>query len=241
MQPGEQLLLNHVRPRPDARLTDFAGDSYAGLVSAGQDLLRQPSGLLYVHGRQGSGRSHFLSALCTEAETAGLRSVLVPLAALDGASAGILDGLEGSDLLALDDIQVIAGCREWEEALFHCFNRCRSVGVRLAFSADNAPAGLGLVLPDLVSRLGQAPCWAMGLPDDQSREQLIQAAAHRRGWILEADVLRYLVVRAPREPDALLACLERLDQLSLRAARRLTIPFVRECLERPEPDRGVAP
>lgn len=241
MQPVEQLLLNHVRPRPDARLTDFAGDNYAGLVRAGEDLLRQPGGLLYVYGRQGSGRSHFLSALCTEAESAGLRSVLVPLAALEGASAGILDGLEGSDLLALDDVRAIAGCREWEEALFHCFNRCREAGVRLVFSADTVPAGLGLVLPDLGSRLGQAPCWAMGLPDDQSRELLIKAAASRRGWILEAGVLRYLVVRAPREPGALLACLERLDQLSLRAARRLTIPFVRECLERPDPDWGVAP
>lgn len=233
----EQLVLSTLRLRPDARLSDFAGPAYASLIDAAENLLRS-GGLLYVHGLSGSGRSHLLAALCARAEQMGLQAVMLPLAELAGSSPELLAGLESADLVALDDLQDIAGRRDWEEALFHFFNRCRAGGVRMAFAAKDLPAGLGLVLPDLGSRLAQAPAWAMGVPDDASREKLIEAAASRRGWVLEPEVLRYLVTRAPREPGRLLACLERLDQQSLQAGRRLTIPFVREWLELP-PDRNV--
>lgn len=169
----------------------------------------------------------------------GLQAVLVPLADVVRESPELLSGLEVADLVALDDVQAVAGRGDWEEALFHLFNRCRAVGNRVVLSAEGAPASLGIRLPDLVSRLSQAPAWGLGVPDDASREALIVAAASRRGWVLEPEVLRYLVVRSPREPGALLACLEFLDSRSLQEGRRLTIPFVRECLES-SVDRGVA-
>lgn len=235
----EQLLLSHVRTRPDARLTDFAGEAYAPMVMAGHALLANASGLMYVHGYPGSGCSHFLAALCTEAETAGLHAILIPLSEVVQESPELLAGLEVADLVALDDVQAVAGRKEWEEAVFHLFNRCRAMGRRMVLSAEGPPSGLGIRLPDLVSRLSQAPAWGLGVPDDASREALIVAAANRRGWVLEPEVLRYLVVRSPREPGALLACLELLDRRSLQEGRRLTIPFVRESLEAPA-DRGVA-
>lgn len=234
---SEQLILSHLRPRPDARLGDFAGESYAGLVLAAEELLRS-GGLLYVHGGKGSGRSHLLAALCSAGEQQGLQSVMIPLEELAEASPDVLSGLEQADLVALDDVQCVAGRKDWEESLFHLFNRCRTRGGRMAFAADGLPGGLGLVLPDLVSRLSQAPAWALGVPDDASRERLIAAAAERRGWVIEPEVLRYLVARAPREPGRLLACLDELDRRSLQAGRRLTIPFVREWLDLPG-DRGV--
>lgn len=240
MRLSEQLLLNHVRPRPDARLTDFAGASYAALVAAARELLHQPGQLLYVQGNSGYGRSHFLAALCAEAEVTGLSAVLLPLAELAQVSPDVLEGLETQELLAFDDVQAIAGVAAWEEGMFHLFNRCRSTGVRLVFAGENIPTALGLRLPDLVSRLSLAPVWRLERPDDASREALIVAAARRRGWVLEAEVLRYLVTRAPREPGRLLACLEHLDQESLQAARRLTIPFVRALLEAPGQGTGQA-
>ena len=48
--------------------------------------------------------------------------------------------------------------------------------------------------------------------------------------VLEPEVGRYILARAPRAMPALLALLDRLDAGSLAAGRRLSIPFVRECL-----------
>ena len=220
---SEQLLLSHIRARPDARLADFAGETYASIVAAGRAFVTSPHGLMYVHGRPGSGRSHFLAALCAEAEASGLQTVLLPLSEVVKESPEALAGLERADLVVLDDLQVIAGKKDWEEAIFHFFNRCRAERNRMILSADGTPS--------------QASIWGLGVPDDASREALIVSAASRRGWVLELDVLHYLVVRAPREPEALLAFLESLDHRSLQESRKLTIPFVRESLDLPT-DRG---
>lgn len=235
MLQAEQLLLS-LHPRPDARLSDFEAPAYADILAAVQDVLATPGGLLYLWGGQGSGRSHLLAALCAEAQQRGLNPLLLPLAELVHEPADLLQGLEDRGLIACDDVQALAGCAAWEEALFHLFNRARLTGCRLVFAASAPPAETGLRLPDLVSRLSQAPFWPLVLPDDASRQALVLAAARRRGLQLEPELVRYLVLRAPREPGRLLSLLERLDKDSLAAGRRLTIPFVRQVLEVGQPD-----
>lgn len=227
---GKQLLLN-VRPRPDARLADFAGPVYAPLLAAAQSWLEMPGSLLYVYGEPGYGRSHLLAALCAEAERRGLSALALSLPEVREAGPELLAGLEQQKVLALDDIEAVAGRRDWEEGLFHLFNRAVAQGARMVFSAAAPPGRLELGLPDLVSRLGQAAVWSMPRPDDASREALVLAVAQRRGWVLETDVLRYLCQRLPREPGRLLGGLDALDQASLAAGRRLTVPFARACLD----------
>lgn len=234
MQAAEQLLLN-LRPRLDARLSDFEAPAFAGVLAAARQLLDAPGSLLYLHGESGHGRSHLLAALCAEAECRGLSAVLLPLSELCQEAPEILSGLEAQDLIACDDIEAVAANAAWEEALFHLFNRARMNGCRQVFSAAHIPGQCDIRLPDLASRLTQAPAWVLGLPDDASRLALVEASARRRGLVMEADVLRYLVLRAPREPGRLLALLEHLDRNSLVAGRRLTIPFIRQVLEATSP------
>lgn len=231
MAATEQLLLN-LHPRSSARLGDFAAADHTLLRAALTDMLVNPAAsLLYLHGEPGCGRSHLLAALCAEAQSLGLSAALLPLATLREESPALLDGLEGQDLLVLDDVDHVAGDSAWEEALFHLFNRAHAAGSRLVFSAAQLPSRSGFCLPDLVSRLNLAPLWELGQPDDAGREAMLVAGAGRRGLLLEPDLLRYLVQRGPRGSGRLLALLERLDQQSLVAGRRLTIPFVRPLLE----------
>ncbi|MDF3031269.1 MAG: regulatory inactivation of DnaA Hda protein [Moraxellaceae bacterium] len=234
MPRSEQLLLN-LRPRPDARLSDFAAPAYEELLLATHRLLAEPGGLLYIYGQPGQGRSHLLAALCGEGERLGLSTVLLPLAELCHEDAALLSGLEEQGLIAFDDIGAIAGNAAWEEALFHLFNRARAgAATRLVFSATYLPAQCGFGLPDLVSRLALAPAWLLALPDDDSRQALLEEAARRRDLDMEEGVMRYLVNRGPREPGRLLAMVALLDRQSLMAGRRLTIPFVRQVLDSPE-------
>lgn len=227
----EQLLLN-LRPRPDAQLSDFQAPAWADLLAAVDDFLAAPGSLLYLRGEAGQGRSHLLAALCGEAERRGMSAVLLPLGELRGESPGLLEGLETQDLVACDELEQVAGDAAWEEGLFHLFNRARAAGCRLLFSATGGAAGSGLLLPDLVSRLSLAPSWTLAQPDDPSREALLVAAARRHELVLEPEVLRYLLGRGPREPGRLLALVADLDRKSLVAGRRLTVPFVRQVLER---------
>ncbi len=186
--------------------------------------------MLYLWGPAGCGKSHLLQALCHATAATGQSPVYLPLQELRTLSPALLEGLESQVLLAIDDIQAIAGMPQWEEALFHLYNRVRDLGHRLVVSAIVAPAGLPLTLPDLVSRLGWGPVFQLSVLSDQDKRTVLQMRARRRGLEMSNEVAEYLLRRCPRDMDSLFNLLNQLDHASLVAQRRLTIPFVRELL-----------
>lgn len=158
---------------------------------------------------------------------AAARAARVPLAD----AAGALRALGGSDLLALDDVDAIAGAAAAEHALFALYNRCRVEKSTMLFAAGAAPAHIGIVLPDLVSRLSacaQAPLKPLG---DGERREALRRGAQARGLTLDDGVLDWLFARTQRDLGSLTALLERLDRESLAAQRRITIPFLRGLLD----------
>lgn len=185
---------------------------------------------LYLWGPVGSGKSHLLQALCHAAAAKGESPVYLPLQELVSLSPALLEGLEQQALIAIDDIQVVAGLSQWEESLFHLYNRVRDSGHRLVVSATSAPAGLTLTLPDLTSRLGWGPVFQLSALTDMDKRRALQLRAHGRGLEMGDEVADYLLKRCPRDMDSLFNLLNRLDQASLAAQRRLTIPFVRQLL-----------
>ena len=187
--------------------------------------------ILYLFGPAGCGRSHLLQAQCALAEKHGLQCAYLALSDRASLSPELLEGLETLDLLAVDDIQLIAGDSAWEAALFALFNRCHDRGTRMIFSADCGPAALPIRLLDLRSRLAWGLSLSLRALDDKGRFELLQLLAARRALKLPDDVARYLLERTPRHPSDLVETIARLDRASLAEKRRLTIPFVRDSLQ----------
>ena len=71
--------------------------------------------------------------------------------------------------------------------------------------------------------------------DDDDRAAALRLHAAARGLTLDAAAADFLLKRVAREMSVLTAWLARLDRASLTAQRRLTIPFIRELMERSEP------
>ena len=182
---------------------------------------------VYLWGPRGSGKSHLLQAVCHRAHRAGTALSYLPLNELAALGPAILEDLDRLDLVCIDDIERAAGLPEWEHGLFHLYNGLRQRGGRLLVGAGCAPAALSLTLADLRSRLGWGLVLRMAALDDADKERLLVLSAARRGMELSPGAARYLVHRHPRDLPALLDTLERLDELSLAARRRLTIPFIR--------------
>jgi DnaA family protein len=209
--------------------------TFDNFYSAGNELVIQAlqqgnERMLYLWGPSGCGKSHLLQALCHATAARGRSPVYLPLLELRSLSPEVLDGLELQALITIDDIQAIAGVPQWEEALFHLYNRVRDAGHRLVVSATVAPAGLALSLPDLVSRLGWGPVFHLAALTDIDKRAALQMRARRRGLEMSNDVAEYLLRRCPRDMDSLFNLLNQLDHASLVAQRRLTIPFIRELL-----------
>jgi DnaA family protein len=212
------------------RFEHFHAGSNAAALAAVQALALQPQAAwIYLHGASGSGRSHLLLAACQAANAAGRRVQYLPLATL-GDVAAALRGVAGSELLALDDLGAIAGNHEAEHALFDLYNRSRAEGSAMLFAADATPTQLGIELPDLRSRLGACTQFALKPLDDHERRAVLKAQAAARGIELDDSVLDWLFTRYARDLGALLDLLDKLDQASLAAQRRITVPFLRGVL-----------
>jgi len=220
-----------LRAPPDQRLSRYV-DAPAGLPDALRALAAGTStGSVYLHGAHATGKTHLLLATCAEAEDAGLRAAYLALRGLRGRVRDAAEGLDAADLLALDDVDAIAGSREDEIALFDLHNRLRDAGRGLLYAAADAPDALGLVLPDLRSRLAQCARWALPVLDDAGRAELLRQRAAARGLDFDDAALEWLLRRASRDLGNLTAIFERLDRASLAAQRRLTVPFLRQVLE----------
>ena len=189
---------------------------------------------LYVFGPSGTGKSHLLLAACRRGAAQSARVAYLPLADRQLVP-DALEGLEHADLVALDDLQAVAGDRAWELAIFNLYNRLRENGRRLVASANAPPAELPLDLPDLRSRLGWGPGYRLQPLGDSDCERLLVRSAERRGLRLGEDLRSYIMRRCRRDPRSLIRLLERLDEASLSRKRRPTLTLVRELLRAPTP------
>jgi DnaA family protein len=142
----------------------------------------------------------------------------------------MLDGLETVQLLCVDDVQCACGEEPWEHALFNLFNGIRDSGGRMLVSATRPAARLPFELADLRSRLGWGLTCKLTELGDADKVQALLLSARRRGIPLSMEVAQYILSRCPRDLATLFQILDRLDQASLSAKRRLTIPFLREHL-----------
>jgi len=98
--------------------------------------------------------------------------------------------------------------------------------------AAEFPAGHYLFeLRDLASRLNAGSQIELRPLRDEEQLNVMQARAAGRGLELPEETANYLWRRLRRDMGSLCAFLDRLDEASLVAQRRLTIPFVREVLE----------
>ena len=98
-------------------------------------------------------------------------------------------------------------------------------------AAASAPRVIALQLEDLRSRLSWGTVYHLPPCDDEQKKAILRYRADRRGLILPQEVANYLVSRAPRGLDPLLALLEKLDRASLEQHRALSIPFVKQILD----------
>jgi len=204
--------------------TFVAGKANAELMAFLQSFATHPQSFVYLWGGPGSGKTHLLQALCH----AHAEAIYLPLQQLSVHDASCLDGLEHYDFLVFDDIEAIAGHRDWEEKLFFMFNQQQARGGSLCMAASMSPQRLPMQLADLKSRLQLALVYELKALNEEETLLLLQRRALQRGMELKPEVASYLMSRSGRSMQDLLALLDRLDTLSLAEKRRLTIPFVKE-------------
>jgi DnaA-homolog protein len=221
----KQLALG-VRLRADAVFESFWPGLNGEVVAA----LQMPnSGPLWLWGAPGSGKTHLLQAVCA---AAGESAAYFPLGRSLALPPQALAGFERTRVLCVDDVDAVAGDLAWEQSLFHLFNEAAELRTRLIFAAAAPPRQAGWSLEDWRSRAGSCVVYQLRELDDEGRVEALRLRAAQRGLQLPYETSEYLLKRMPRDLRSLFDILDQLDEASLVAQRRLTIPFIRDALEK---------
>ena len=217
--------------RHPRRFSNFIAGPNAGAVAVLRDLLAgRVRGVVYLWGGSGSGKSHLLEACCGDASVHGRPVAYLPLAGAR-VEPDMLNGLADIALLCIDDVDSVAGDGAWEEALFHLYNQAEQASCPMVLSASVAPRTAAWKLPDLASRLTAAVVWRLHALNDTECRAALQLHARERGFELSDGVVTFVMKRLRRDMLSLSTFLDRLDQSSLAAQRRVTVPFVKALLE----------
>jgi DnaA family protein len=209
---------------------DFSGIIIGRNGEAISRLRGESDPFVYLWGASGCGKSHLLQACCHQAQQHQGHPAYLPFRS-EELKPAMLEGFDAFSLVCLDDMEAVAGEQAWELAIFNLYNQLREKGASLIVASDRPPSKLPLQLADLASRLTWGPCYQLFTLNDDERLELLISNAERRGMTMSVEIARFLLQRTPRDIHFLSLLIERLDQASLAAQRRLTIPFVREILK----------
>jgi DnaA family protein len=221
----KQLALG-VRLRADAVFESFWPGLNGEIIAA----LQMPSGTpLWLWGAPGSGKTHLLQAVCA---AEGVAAAYFPLDRSLALPPEALAGYEHTRVLCIDDVDAAAGDVAWEKALFRLFNEAAELHTRLIFAASAPPRQADWSLEDWASRAAACLVYQLRELDDAGRVEALRLRAAQRGLQLPYETSEYLLKRMPRDLRSLFDLLDQLDEASLAAQRRLTIPFIRDAIEK---------
>ena len=191
-------------------------------------LLKQDD--LFIYGISGTGKSFLLQSICNHISLAKKLSLYVPLNDVIKHGPEFLDSLEELDLICIDEIDLIAGNKEWEIAIFNLINNCLISKCRLIFSSQLNPSTIEFNLIDLFSRIKKINHIKILHINNTKHENAIMFITKTKSLNLGDNEINYLMTHSKRNISNLVEILEKLDKLSLQLKRKITIPLIKEVI-----------
>jgi len=190
--------------------------------------------LLFLHGPEGSGKTHLLTVISHATETAtGVSVPALPVQSLTTVELERLgDITRNLPLLLLDDLHLIRDDDRVRVAIWQLFNDFYSSGRKIVVTATAPPKELPHLDGHLVSRLLWGLVAKMDISDDDSRRMIMNKLASDRQIVLPSEVIDYLLLHVQRDIPSLTIALEQIKRLSFATQRKITLKLAREALTR---------
>ncbi|MGE0757851.1 MAG: DnaA/Hda family protein [Pirellulaceae bacterium] len=195
--------------RPRKRVTTLSdyvmGEGNRVAWTAAQSVVRRPGVVspLFLYGPPGTGKSHLLEATCHATRGRDRHCRALQLSA-EQFTCLFLEALQGSglpnfrrkcrevDLLAIDDIQFLAGKKATLVEFQHTLDALARHGRQLVVTADRAPAELSSLGSELVTRLSGGLVCVLEAADYDTRLKLARQFAVETRCTVPDEVLRLI-------------------------------------------------
>ena len=227
----EQLVFELAAPEPPSFESFLPGPNAEVLAAVARFATGEAAetGLL-LWGAPGAGKTHLLRAVVRAIEARGAAATYCPEpGVLEGADA---EALAAQALVAIDGIHVASAAAQ--ATVFTLYNALKANGGHLIAASRVSPAALPL-REDVRTRLGWGLVYEVTPLSDADKPAALLDYARRRGFTLGDDVIRYLLAHGRRDMTALCTTLAALDRHSLSTKRAITVPLLRDWLQREMP------
>jgi chromosomal replication initiation ATPase DnaA len=206
-----QLVLP-IEPRPRLTRADFiAAPGNERALTFLESFPHWPAPAASLYGPPASGKSH-LAQIWAGAAGASV----IAAAELRQAPLGAV---------VVEDIDAAADDGH-EQALFALFER----GEPLLLTGRTPPATWPVALPDLASRYGAVLAFDLGAPDDALLVQLAAKLFADRQLVVPDSVVRHMIDRLARSPEAIRDLVSLADARALSEKRPINLGLIRDLL-----------
>jgi chromosomal replication initiator protein len=202
---------------------------------------------IYLHGAEGTGKTHLLMATAKALSDKGIHALYaraetftdhVVRAIRAGEMQLFRKAYRNIDVLLIDNIQLLARKGATQEELFHTFNTLHLAGRQLILAADCAPGELKSVEPRLVSRFEWGLAVQLHPPSEKEMRLILADRAQMLGLKLSKEIADFLIATFSRSLKVTVRALEALilrahlekgaTQLNLATARRFLSDLINE-------------
>jgi chromosomal replication initiator protein len=136
----------------------------------------------------------------------------------------------GLELLAIDDLQFLAGKKATLGELLHTVESLLRGGRQVVFAADRPLLDLKALGPDLVARLSGGMVCRLDPADYATRQGIVRQLAVRLGLAIPRAVETYIAAHFTTQSRELAGALKRLQATSLALERPVTLALAEEAL-----------
>jgi DnaA family protein len=186
--------------------------------------------LIGVWGGQDSGKTHLINATAHFARQQSSRFQFYDGFQLMECDPAQFDDFVNCEILLVDNLDAICGDLQWEQKFYQLINACKQGEMTLLFTVSVNPQFLDCTLPDFQSRLSWGLLLQLPVVVDTDIGQVLKFRAELLGIDLSKEVITYLLTHYSRQLSAQMGILRLLDEMSLSAKKRVTVPFVKKAL-----------
>ena len=187
---------------------------------------------IIISGKNGSGKSFLIQAICNELGLKDKKFVFVPMNKAINMGIEIFQNLASLDVICIDDLQLILANEDWEKALFNLINECQQSCCSLILSIGNTQALEKVTkLPDLLSRIKRMEFMTLRAVQNDELRQALDFVSDKLEIKIEKTELDFLLKHQTRKFSILVENLLSLDQQAASVKRRITIPLIKETLK----------
>jgi DnaA-homolog protein len=222
----EQLVFELAPPEPP-RLSNFLPGRNHELVARLRAFAtgEETGSSFLVWGAPAAGKTHLLRGAVAAAADRDIGARYYDSPSLIDA-AGAETGARFLAVDCVDEADAPAAAR-----LFTLYNALKERGGGLLAASRTPLAALSL-REDLRTRLGWGLVYEVLPLSDEEKSQALATHARQRGFDLSAEVIDYLLRHGRRDMPSLLAILAAVDRFSLASKRPITVPLLKEWLQR---------